>query len=283
MRITPSKVLNYAAAQFLTRIQKIKSLSPSLLCGFENIAAILLGKKVRFSFDENVDLFIAKEAQKKRFFKNFERGTWLYRRGIEVRSDFLFNSYCLQKITFKSDDVIIDCGANSGDLTLKLFELCADVVYVGVEPSPQDYEVLSYNVTDKKAHLINKALGDRNDTLKFYICTENGDSSLIEPSSYTGSIDVEVVKLETLVNSLDLTKVKLVKVEAEGSEPEILKGAQGILDRVEYIAVDGGYERGVNSEQTFTTVTNFLLDNGFEMEDIFFPWYRALFKNKAMK
>jgi hypothetical protein len=72
----------------------------------------------------------------------------------------------------------------------------------------------------------------------------------------------------------------LLKIEAEGYEPEILKGAGKMLERCEYIAVDGGYERGVKCEQTFTTITNYLLKNNFEMKDIYFPWHRALFVRK---
>ena len=55
-----------------------------------------------------------------------------------------------------------------------------------------------------------------------------------------------------------LGKIKLLKLEAEGYEPEILLGANKILDKIEYIAIDGGYERGKNSEETLSSQLNFL-------------------------
>ncbi|MGA0733721.1 MAG: hypothetical protein ACO3O2_05845, partial [Candidatus Nanopelagicales bacterium] len=57
------------------------------------------------------------------------------------------------------------------------------------------------------------------------------------------------------------------------------EGLGGEIHKCKYIAIDGGYERGVNSEQTFTWVTNYLLNKNFEILDIYFPWSRALFRN----
>jgi hypothetical protein len=58
----------------------------------------------------------------KRIFHNSERGFWFYRNGIEERESFLFRSYCLDKLVFEDGDVVIDCGANSGNLTLELLK-----------------------------------------------------------------------------------------------------------------------------------------------------------------
>jgi len=280
MRITPYKIVNFASAKFLNRVHNISFIPKPFVCFLENIFSSMLGKKVKFDYEKNSNMFIATERDKKRYFSNAERGFWLYRNGIETRSNFIFDSYCLQNLTFNNDDVIVDCGANFGDLSMKLYDKCASIQYIGIEPSPRDYEVLERNINNQNSNLFQVALGETNDSLKFYICSEKGDSSLVEPPTYTDVIDVDVVTLESLLSSLNIKKVKLIKIEAEGFEPEILKGAQNILRNVEYIAVDGGYERGKDCEQTLTTATNFLLKNNYEMVDIYFPWYRALFRNK---
>ena len=71
-----------------------------------------------------------------------------------------------------------------------------------------------------------------------------------------------------------------MEIEAEGYEPEVLSGCESCLNKIEYIAVDVGYESSEREEQIFTTITNFLLTNGFEMIDVYFAWQRALFRNK---
>ena len=281
MKITPYKIINFASARFLNRVHKITFIPKSFVCFIENFCSSILGKKVRFEYEKKSNMFIAKEKEKRRYFSNAERGFWLYRNGIEIRSNFIFESYCLQNLTFRNDDVIVDCGANSGDLSMKLYDICESIQYIGIEPSPGDFEVLAKNVNNQNSHLLQIALGNTNDSLKFYVCSEKGDSSLVEPASYSDVINVDVVTLESLLSDLNFKKVKLIKIEAEGFEPEILEGAQSILHNVEYIAIDGGYERGKDCEQTLTSATNFLLQNNFEMLDIYFPWYRALFRNKS--
>jgi len=262
--------------------QKLKFISPTLTCKFESFLALLSGRDVRFYYNKNSLMYTAVEGHFERYFFNLERGLRLYKKGISERGQFLFHSYCLQNLEFEDGDVIIDCGANSGDLSIELLKSCPKIKYIGVEPAPQDFQALSKNVTFENATLLNKALGQKNGELRFYISSDKGDSSILEPPVYTHTIDVEVVRVDTLAEQLGLKQIKLLKIEAEGFEPEILTGARGAFSIIEYISVDGGYERGLQSEQTFTAITNLLLNNDFEIIDIYFPWHRALFKNKLL-
>ena len=278
------KLKNFLSINLMTQVEKYhesKISSPRLSCFLENLIAFINNRKVRFSYDRLTKFYCATEGKIIFNFAKKRRGFWLYRNGIQARGEFLFSSYCLNSMDFEEGDVIIDCGANSGDLTIELKRRAPKVRYVGVEPNLEDFKVLKKNVDLDTSEYVNKALGERNAVLNFYVCTENADSSLVEPPSYTEVVDVEVVRLDNLCSELGIKKIKLLKLEAEGYEPEILNGAAGVLDSIEYIAVDGGYERGKDSEQTFTWVTNFLLENNFKMADIYFPWYRALYRKRC--
>ena len=278
------KIKKFLPINFMAQVEKYhksKISSPRLSCFLENLIASLSNIKVRFSYDRLTKFYCATEGKIICNFVNKRRGFWLYRNGIQARGEFLFSSYCLNSMDFEEGDVIIDCGANSGDLTLELKRRAPKVRYVGVEPNSEDFKVLKKNVDLETSEYVNKALGERNSVLNFYVCTENADSSLVEPPSYTEIVDVEVVRLDDLCNELGIKKIKLLKLEAEGYEPEILNGASGVLNSIEYVAVDGGYERGKDNEQTLTWVTNFLLENNFKMADIYFPWYRALYRKRC--
>ena len=74
--------------------------------------------------------------------------------------------------------------------------------------------------------------------------------------SFDDKTKVPVDRLESYVSS----KIKLLKLEAEGAEPEILEGLGEKLNLVEYISADLGYERGVHCESTLVPVTNYLLE-----------------------
>ena len=274
---TKTNIIKSIFFYFLDKKNDFKFIKNSLSVKIENFFQIFFIKKTKFSYLIDKNIFKAEDNSHVRFFTFKKRGFWLYREGIIARGDFLFKSYCLQNITFKKNDKVIDCGANSGDLFLKFIDLIEHENYIAIEPNPSDFELLKMNVGNKPI-LINKALGNKNDTMKFYVSTQNADSSLIEPLEYTEIVNVEVIRLDYLLDKLSINSVKLLKIEAEGFEPEILKGLGNKINLCEYIAVDGGYERGINSEQTFTNITNFLLANNFTLKDIYFPWCRALFK-----
>ena len=265
-------------ASILKKIHRFNFTPVNLSLFIENALSFLRGKSHRYSYQKKENSFLVTEGSSKILFKNKVRGFSLYRNGINNRGNFLFSSYCLDKIIFDRNDIVIDCGANHGDLMLKLKNYINIENYVALEPNPSDFEVLQLNYSN--SILVNKALGKSNNILPFYVSTEQGDSSLVKPKGFSKEIEVQVVTLDNLINDLNIHKVKLLKVEAEGYEPEILEGTGSNLKKIQYVAVDGGYERGENSEQTFTSATNFLIKNGFNILDINFYQYRALFINK---
>lgn len=274
------KASRYVIKSAAETLHSGRYVSPSLACVLENIFSWVFCKKVRFSYDPKNKLFEARENSIIRYFRNQKRGFWLYRDGIQTRGKFIFNSYRLHNVALCVDDVIIDCGANSGDLSIELFESCPGIKYVAIEPAPEDFFVLQKNLGSVTAITENIALGDSVSDMTFYLNSDTGDSSLVEPPKYFDAVKVKVVLLDDILKKYDISKVKLLKIEAEGFEPEVLQGAEQSLHRVEFIAIDGGYERGLDQQQTFTYISNFLISRNFEMVDIYFPWNRALFKNK---
>ena len=275
-------LLNDTTKSVLKKFHNLKFVSKKISVFVENILSILRLKKNRFTFQKELGIFLVTEKTQQIRFLNKIRGFNLYRHGIKERADFIFYSYCLDKINFSEDDVVIDCGANFGDLMLKLKNYIKPKNYVAIEPNPSDFSVLKLNYND--SILINKAAGNLNTIGKFFISTEEGDSSLIEPKYFTSTVSCQIITLDKIIQELNLKKIKLLKIEAEGYEPEILSGlSEMMLKNINYIAIDGGYERGVEREQTFTSLTNKLIQNNFEVIDIKFDYNRALFLNKNFK
>ena len=280
MKLFTYKVINFIFIKLFEIYYSKKYKKPKFSCMLENSLAKLNGYDLKFTYHDDIRLYEVTEGNISRSFSNPERGFWLYRSGVSVRGRFLFESYCLQNINFTTGDTIIDCGANSGDLTLQLQSMSLQLNYVAFEPNPADFQVLKQNVTMPNRTLLNNALGEKSGELDFYVNTTEADSSLIKPQSYSKLIKSKVITLDEYFDGNNLGNVRLLKLEAEGFEPEILLGARRALQKIEFVAVDGGYERGIECEQTLTTVANILFESGFEMIDIYFPWYRALFRKK---
>ena len=71
-----------------------------------------------------------------------------------------------------------------------------------------------------------------------FLNPEGADSSLV----YFGSDSSVEVNTKTL-DSFKYPQIKLLKIEAEGAELEVLQGSVDTLSNVEYISVDYGPER----------------------------------------
>ena len=98
--------------------------------------------------------------------------------------------------------------------------------YIGFEPDPVSFKALKKNVLPYNYLIYNFALSNIEENRKLYLNTDGADSSLI----YFGtdnSIDVEAKTLD----SFNYDKIKLLKIEAEGAELEVLKGSITLLKK----------------------------------------------------
>lgn len=258
----------------------ISNLPDTLYFIFANSTLAIRGSTVRFSIDSVSRSYVAIQNNKKHHFIHRERGKKFYSRGLDKRAFQIANSYRLLNIEFAKTDVVVDCGANTADLFLHLNDKIDAENYITFEPAPTEHRICKLNAPF--ARHINSGLGETPGVLDFYLKSDTADSSLVEPTSYTDVIKVKVTTLDTWLASEKLDRIKVLKLEAEGFEPEILKGAKNFLTKCEYVAIDGGYERGTQSEETFTVQTNMLTKQGFELVDVDFKWMRALFRNTVI-
>lgn len=187
----------------------------------------------------------------------------MYVAGFDHRARSLFNTYLLDRIEIPKGALIIDCGANVGDfhLALRTF-LPHNFRYLGFEPSPHDFASLVVNIGEEtESNIFEIALWNEDKVLDFFLDVESASSSLIEPRRSTGVTRVHAHRLDSLLNQ----EIFLLKVEAEGAEPEVLVGAQKLLARVRYVVVDVGPERGKNEEGTRDAVVEYLESNNFDI------------------
>jgi FkbM family methyltransferase len=218
-----------------------------------------------------------------KFFGYRKQGLMAFGNGIRQRGIHIGNEYLLDEITFLNNDTVIDIGANTGDLKIYFDNKKLNINYFGFEPGLIEFESLKVNNQD--GNVFQVALGDNNGIATFYYKPEFGDSSLVEMDGFSKSYEIEVIKLATFIENLSLTstKIKLLKLEAEGFEPEIITGVERYLENIEYISADLGFERGINQETTAPQVLNFLLNAGFEIIKINGVRFVFLLKNKNYK
>ena len=207
-------------------------------------------------------------------FYHKKQGLYAYGNGFKKRKNELLSSYLIKNLEFKDDDIVIDIGANNGD-----FYLCFDkkIKYYAYEPSPIVFSNLEYNI--KNQNLYNLGVSNfESNKIDFYLNDESGDSSIIPINNYTKKITIKTTTLDKEIDKLQ-KKIKIIKVEAEGFEPEILQGLKKNLNYVEYITIDCGFERGIEQESTIAECSNYLIKNNFKMIDFSTSRIVTLFKN----
>ena len=205
--------------------------------------------------------------------KIYSNGQYVYysdkKRAVRIHLSFndminkLIYSYCLENITFEDNDVIIDCGANVGELGLFFTQKNLNVRYIGFEPSKKEYLVCKLN--NPESEILNLGLWNEKNELNFYIKSDTADSSLFQIEDY---IDIDTINVDRLDNIIDSEKyqfIKLLKIDAEGAEPEILMGASKLLNKIKYITVDVGPERGLSLESPTKAIIEILFKNNFAL------------------
>ena len=235
-----------------------------------NLFSLLKKSPNRIYFKEN---YYYNTEIKWRFYHR-KQGLYAYGNGFKKRKNELLSSYLIKNLEFKDDDVVIDIGANNGD-----FYLCFDkkIKYYAYEPSPVVFSNLEYNI--KNQNLYNLALSNlEGNNIDFYLKDEMGDSSILPINNYDKKISIKTTTLDKEIDKIKQS-IKLIKLEAEGYEPEVLQGLKKYLNYVEYITIDCGFERGIEQQSTIAECSNYLIKNNFKMIKFGAPRIVTLFKN----
>lgn len=188
--------------------------------------------------------------------------TSLYRGGVEKRLKFLWSEYLADEVPITPGDVVLDVGANVGEFSMVARKAGARVF--ACEPDPIEYRALVENIGPECA--FNLALWRESGSMTFYSKNDTGDSSLLEMADYSEKVEVQTLTLDHFhSDKMGGSEIRLIKLEAEGAEPEIIEGGTSALRKTRFVSVDAGPERGMKQENTIVEVLSALQDLGFRL------------------
>lgn len=131
----------------------------------------------------------------------------------------------------KRGDSFVDVGGNKGDFALLAAKLAGEngnVVCVEPEPTNLGWIRRSIELNGyKNIHLCNLALSDHDGECTLYLGTKSGFHTLLSgaPDRDKGSVTVKTRTLDNLLRELEVRAVNVLKIDVEGAELQVLKGA----------------------------------------------------------
>jgi FkbM family methyltransferase len=138
-------------------------------------------------------------------------------------------------------EVFIDVGAEYGHYSLMLSKNFQKVL--AFEPSPKAFPHLINNIRMLRARnvlALKYAISDKDGIFPFYIAIRRGYDSLIRRDEIEteGVIECRTYTLATILKLFSLSKVDLIKVDVEGAEYMVLKGAEPVIGKIKSWVVE---------------------------------------------
>jgi FkbM family methyltransferase len=137
--------------------------------------------------------------------------------------------------------VFVDIGAHIGKypvLAGRILRGCGRVI--AIEPDPENFGLLQRNVELNKlnnVHLFNVGCWSRDGVLSLHRAKGNlGAHSFVDEVG-AECVSVNVRTIDSILSDLNITTVDLLKVDVQGAEAEVLKGASTILGNSPAVAV----------------------------------------------
>jgi FkbM family methyltransferase len=171
-----------------------------------------------------------------------------------VPKEILDDEYKLARIEFRPGDVVVDVGANIGIVALYLAKKHPDIQIIAIEPVPTTYQHLLENIDlngVRGVTTLNCAVTrDRRDLRMIVHPAHSGGSTghlkEIEQSGHY-NLTVHSRTLDDIFDEYVPARCRLLKIDCEGAEYEILSGAR-CLRRVDYLGMELHTNRFLTSQ-----------------------------------
>jgi FkbM family methyltransferase len=179
---------------------------------------------------------------------------------------------------------VVDVGANRGQFAKVILSECPDAVVVCIEPVPSAARCLDELKSSHRLHVHMCAVGADHDTATFYV-TEDDDSSSLLPvgrtqhdlygTSTESEVQVRVERLDDLVAVDDLAHPSLLKIDVQGTELDVLRGAGDLLRSLDYIYVECSFVELYEGQALAPEVLAFARGAGFDLAGVYNPNFAA--------
>lgn len=172
---------------------------------------------------------------------------------------------------------VIDVGANKGQFSLVVRWLFPNVEIHAFEPLETELRIFK-SVVAGPVKLYAMALGAEPAEAKFYVTSRADSSSLFKPAKdherlagvvVSSSMTVQVVRLNDVIDIRTLASPVLMKLDVQGGELDVLKGAVDILPFIGSIYTEASFVSLYEHQPLAGEIIGFLAEHGFALRGVF--------------
>ena len=159
----------------------------------------------------------------------------------------------MQKV-LDATSVCVDVGAHEGDILRLMIKSAPDGTFFVFEPLPHLYKKLSQEFKNQNTHVFDLALSDSQGSSSFnYVVSNPGYSGLKKrrydrPHEDVVQIEVKTELLDNILSNSKIGKVSFIKIDVEGAEYHVLKGAQAQIKKDKPVIV---FEHGMGGSDYY--------------------------------
>jgi FkbM family methyltransferase len=167
---------------------------------------------------------------------------------------------------------VIDIGVADGTKELTDPFPMSEYKYLLVDANPK---FLPYMEEMKKKYIENVEFencfcGEKEEIIPFHLNKTGHNSSRYSIRGNTETIEVEVKRLDTIVSQHQVTGTILMKIDVEGAEIEVLKGATETLKMCDVVILETWInEESADTGRDFASIVGFMKENSFVVFDFF--------------
>ena len=184
--------------------------------------------------------------------------------------------------------VILDVGANEGQTALYLRRFFSPATIHCFEPVPATFALLEQRTRGRSGIVSHAtAVTDRTGDLTMRIDPFSERSAVARSENVGDTCRVPAVTLDEFFTTAGLTHVDILKIDVEGHEPAVLRGASRVLRNgcIRSVFVEVGFDPEDAAHTSLTEVQAAVAPHGFVFSGLYDYWrypdarYRVGFSN----
>lgn len=183
-----------------------------------------------------------------------------------------------------TDDIIIDVGGNIGYYALLESQLASNGKIYAIEPVPSNIKLLNKNIKlndYKNISTFQLAMGDKDGKAKMYVYDKCNWCSFTKDSTgnIIDEIEVPIMTLDGFVESYVCQYPTFIRMDAEGYEYQIIKGASKIFEKKNPLKLCIELHPHLMPKENMKELVNTLMQSDFKIAAIFLESTPHNYKN----